>query len=155
MQHWRFSSVWSCMCVSWSLSYSTLFQWLTAPHLQSSYCTHASALCSWVPLVGTLEHEALVWVGYKLWRWAIICHVECITVSFLTFFQFGENTQWIMDGSALGRMGAKVPNHHEFSARVDSTEIVRAGAFNCNKATKWISGATLLFIHSSNTECIQ
>jgi hypothetical protein len=26
MQHWRFSSDWSCMCVSWSLSYGTLFQ---------------------------------------------------------------------------------------------------------------------------------
>ena len=25
MQNWRFSSDWSCMCVSWSLSYSTLF----------------------------------------------------------------------------------------------------------------------------------
>jgi hypothetical protein len=26
LQHWRFNSDWSCMCVYWSLSYSTLFQ---------------------------------------------------------------------------------------------------------------------------------
>jgi len=25
-QNWKFTSDWSCMCVSWSVSYSTLFQ---------------------------------------------------------------------------------------------------------------------------------
>jgi hypothetical protein len=38
---------------------------------------------------------------------AIIWHVGCIALSVLTFFQFGENTQWIMDGFALGRMHAR------------------------------------------------
>jgi hypothetical protein len=69
MQHWRFSSDWSCMCVSWSLSYSTLFQTDLLPHRQSLCSTCASALCFWVPLWGAWEHEALVWVEYKLWRW--------------------------------------------------------------------------------------
>jgi len=35
MQNWKFSSDWSYMCVSWSLSYSTLFQSDLLPHLQS------------------------------------------------------------------------------------------------------------------------
>jgi hypothetical protein len=101
MQHWRFSSDWSCMCVSWSLAYSTLFQWLTAPHLQSWYSAHA--LYSWVPLgiQGTCMSEVQAWkVG------TIICQMEYITLSFLTFFQFGENTQKIMDGVTQGRMCA-------------------------------------------------
>ena len=38
-----------------------------------------------------------------------------------------------------------------FSARVDSTEIARAGAFNCNKATKWIPGNNYtLLIHTAS-----
>ena len=67
MQHWRFSSDWSGMCASWSLSYSTSFQSDLLPHLQSLYSIHASA-CSWVPLGGTWENKALAWVGYKFWR---------------------------------------------------------------------------------------
>jgi len=59
---------------------------------------HASALCFWVPLRGTWEHKTLAWVGYKLWRWGKNFLYE------VHFFQFGENTQWIMDGFALGRV---------------------------------------------------
>ena len=70
------------VCVSWSLSYSALFQSDLLPHLQSLYSTHTSALRSRVPLGGTWEHEALVWVGYKLWRWgstllgSVLLHVS-------------------------------------------------------------------------------
>ena len=104
MQNWRFSSDWSCMCVSWSLSYSTLFQSDLLPSLQRLYSTHTSALCSWVPW----EHEALVWVGYKLLQRGnnLPCGVYyCKFLDF--FFQFGENIQWITDGFALGRMCAR------------------------------------------------
>ena len=47
----------------------------------------------------------------------IICHVECITLSFLTFFQFGENTQWIMDGFALGRVCARCVDIDHFCTK--------------------------------------
>jgi hypothetical protein len=76
---------------------------------------------------------------------AIICHVECITQSFFTFFQVGENSQSIMVGFALGRMCARCVDIDHFctkapwfsaEVRVDSTEIVRAGVFNCNTAAK-------------------
>ena len=69
MQYWRINSDWFCMCVYWSLSFSTLFQGDLLAHLHSLYSILASALCSWVPCWGTWEHKALAWVGYKLLKW--------------------------------------------------------------------------------------
>jgi hypothetical protein len=43
--------------------------------------------------------------------------VGCITPSFLTFFQFGENTQWIMDGFAVGRMCARCVDIDHFCTK--------------------------------------
>jgi len=66
LRHWRFNSDWSCTCVYWSVSYSTLFQSDLLPHLQSVYSILASALCSWVPCWGTCEHRrTLEWVGVQ------------------------------------------------------------------------------------------
>ena len=48
---------------------------------------------------------------------AIIFRVECITASFFTFFQFGENTQWIMDGFALGRMCTRCVDMDHFCTK--------------------------------------
>ena len=55
------------------------FRGTYCPHLQSLCSIHASALCSWVPFGGTWEHNALVWVGYKFWRWGknLPCGVYC------------------------------------------------------------------------------
>jgi hypothetical protein len=104
MQHWKFSSDWSCMCVSWSLSYSTLFQ---SDLLPSTFraCTPVMQVPLFPSALGNIKH--LCEWGTSSWGWAIYCPVECITPSCLNFFQFGENTQWIMDGFALGRMCAR------------------------------------------------
>jgi len=103
MQHCLFiSDYWSCMCVC--LSYSSLFQSDLLPHLQSLWSIQACALCFWVPLGRTWEHKALGWTGYKLWRWGNTLPCWVYYCEFLEFFQFGENTQWIMDGFAVGRM---------------------------------------------------
>ena len=99
------SDYWSCMCVF--LSYSSLFQSDLLPHLQSLWSIHACALCFWVPLGGTWEHKALGWMGCKLWRWGNTFPCWVHYCEFLEFFQFGENTQWIMDGFAVGRMCAR------------------------------------------------
>ena len=41
--------------------------------------------------LGNIRH--LCELGTSSEGGAIICHVECITVSFLTFLQYGENTR--------------------------------------------------------------
>ena len=130
--------------------------------LQSLCSIHAIALCSWVPLGGTWEYKALAWVGYKLWRRDNNLPCGVYYSKFLDFFPvWGEhsvNHGWLCTGEDVrqvcGHRSLFVPKHHGFSARVDSTEIVRAGIFNCNKAAKWISGTTLS-IHSSHTQCVQ
>ena len=96
------------VCVFLEVFLTALYFRVTyCPHLQSLYSIHASALCFWVPLWGTWEHKALAWVGYKLWGWG----------NNLTFFQFGENTQWIMDGFAMGRMCARHVDIDHFCAK--------------------------------------
>ena len=112
----RFSSNWSCMCVSWSLSYSTLFQSDLLPHLQSLCSTHASALCSWVPLGGTWEHKGLqsgvqtVKVGNNL-----PCGVHYC--KFFTFFQFGGehsvNRGWLCTREDVHQVCGNRPLLHQ------------------------------------------
>ena len=95
------------VCVFLEVFLTALYFRVTyCPHLQSLCFIHVSVFCFWVPFGGTGENKALAWVGYRLLRWggAILFHVQCITSSFLTFFQFGENIQWITEGFALGRM---------------------------------------------------
>jgi hypothetical protein len=96
MQHWRFSSDWSCICVSWSFSYSTLFQSDLLPHLQSFCCTQGSALCFWMPLGGTWEHKALARVGYRLWRWGrkLPCWIALLQVSWFSFSLGRTLSEW-------------------------------------------------------------
>jgi hypothetical protein len=119
MQHWRFSSDWSCMCVSWSLSYSTLFisEWLTAPTFRA--CTPLRQ----VPYVPECPLEELGNIGH-LHEWgtisevgAIICHVECITLSFLTFFPVWEehsvNHGWLCSGEDVCQMCGHRPLLHQ------------------------------------------
>jgi hypothetical protein len=86
------------------LSHSTLFQSDLLPHFQSLWSIQACALCFWVPLGGTW---GLAWGGCKLWRWGNTLQCWVYYCEFLEFFQFGENTQWIMDGFAVGRMCAR------------------------------------------------
>ena len=74
-------------------------------------------LCSWVPCWGTWEHKALVGVGYKLLRWGNNLQSGVYYSKFLDFFQFGENTQWIMDGFALGRMCARCADIDHFCTK--------------------------------------
>jgi hypothetical protein len=126
------------------VSYSTLFQSDLMPHLQSMFSNHASAMCSGLPLGGTLEHEALAWVGYKLWRWGnnLLCQVY-----YFEFFDFfsslgrtrSESWMTFCTGEDMARLSAK-------SGRF---EIVHAGNFNFNKATKWIY--RYIFLINSNT----
>jgi len=73
---------------------------------QRLFSIHGSAVCFWEPFECTGEHKALAWVRYKIWRWggAIMSYVKCITSSFLTFFQFGENISWNTEGFTLGMM---------------------------------------------------
>ena len=123
MQNWRYSSDWCCMCVYWSLSYSTLFQ---SDLLPPTF--RAGIPLIQVPFVSECPVEGLGNMRH-LYEWGtssegggagaaiIICHVECITLSFLTFFQFGENTQWIMDGFALGRVCARCVDIDHFCTK--------------------------------------
>jgi hypothetical protein len=78
------------------------------------FSIHASALCSWVPCWGIGEHKALVGVGYKLLWWGNNLQSGVYYSKFLDFFHFGENTQWIMDGFALGRMCARCADLEHF-----------------------------------------
>ena len=99
MQHWRCND-WSCMCVSLSLSYSTFIsEWLTVPTFR------ACAPFMQVPYVPECRWEGLGDIRH-LHEWGTSSEVggsvECITPSFLTFFQSGENTWWIVDGFAVG-----------------------------------------------------
>jgi hypothetical protein len=85
---------------------------LTALYFSVTYCptfTACTALMQ-VPYVSECPREGLGNIRHLCERGtsceggSIICHVECITARFLTFFfQFGENTQWPMEGLALGR----------------------------------------------------
>jgi hypothetical protein len=70
--------------------------------------------CPWEGL-GNIRHLR-EW-GTSSCSGAIICCMECITASFLTFFQIGENTQWITDGFALGRMCARCANIDHFCTK--------------------------------------
>jgi hypothetical protein len=101
--------VFGLLCVFLELVLTALFFRVTyCPHLQSLCSIHASALCFWVPLGGTWEHKALAWVGYKLLRWGDMLPHGVYYSKFLDFFfQLGKNTQWIMDGFALGRTCAR------------------------------------------------
>jgi hypothetical protein len=135
------------MCVSWTLSYSIVFQ-SDCPHLQSLYPICASALCSWVPLWGTWEDKVLVWVGYKFWRWGSKLPCRAYYSKFLNFFPvWGEhsvNHGWLCAGEDVCQVcGYRPLLHQRFSATVDSTESVRTGDYSFNKATKRISSTTL------------
>ena len=110
MQYWRFSSDWSCMCISWSLVI------LTALYLRVTYyptfraCTpftHVPYVCEcpWEGLGNTRHlHE---W-GTNSEDGAISCHVEYITPSFFTIFQFGgtlgESRMSLLWGGCVTRM---------------------------------------------------
>ena len=125
----------SCMCVCWSLSYSTLFQRDLLPHLQSLYSIHTSDYvpeCPW-KVLGNIRHLR-EW-GYKGLRWGnnLQCRVYCS--KFLDFFAvWGEHS--VNQGRVPGAWTCNTlaPKHHGFSARVDSTEIVFTGASNFNRA---------------------
>ena len=106
MQHWRFSSDWSYMCVSWSLVF------LTALYFGVTYCstfrahtsfTHVFYVCKF-PWEGPGNIRHLREWGTSTERGAISCHVEYVTPSFLTFFQFGRTLSKLRDGFALRRM---------------------------------------------------
>jgi hypothetical protein len=109
----------SCICVSWSLSYSTLFQSGLLLHLQGLCSIHSSALCSWVPLVGTWEHKALVWVRYKLWRWGnnLLCGVYYL--KFLNFFpvwgKHSVNHGWLCSGEVVHHVCGHRPLLHQIT----------------------------------------
>ena len=81
------------MCVTevflTALSFSDLLPPPSEVVLHSCRCLNVPE-CPWEGL-GTIRH--LRERGASSEGGAIICHVECITPSFLTFFQFGENTQ--------------------------------------------------------------
>ena len=117
MQHWWFSSDWSCMCVYWSLSFSTLFQSDLLPHLQSLFSIHASALCSWVPSWGTWEHKALARVRYKLLRWGNNLQSGVYYSKFLDFFPvWGEhsvNHGWLCTGEDVCQVCGHRPLLHQ------------------------------------------
>ena len=83
MQHWRFGNDWSCMCVSWSLSYSTSFQSDLLPPI-----FRTCAPCIQVPCIPECpwEHKALAWVGYNLWRWGNNLPCGVYYSEFLDFF---------------------------------------------------------------------
>jgi len=118
MQQWRFSSDWSCMCVSWSLSDSTSFQSGLLPHLQSWYSINASALCCWVPCCGTWEHKALERVGYTLLWWDNnLPYGGVHYFKFLHFFRvWGEhsvNHGWLCSGEDMCQVCGHRPRLHQ------------------------------------------
>ena len=74
---------------------------LTALYLRVSYCPtlRACTALMQVPYVPECRWEVLGNVKH-LCEWgsscegeAVSCHVECVTASFLTFFQIGDNTR--------------------------------------------------------------
>jgi hypothetical protein len=99
---------WCLVCVSWEIFLTVLyFRMSYCPPLQSLNSTHASALNSQVHPKGTWKREALAWVGYSLWRWGTNLTCEVYYSRFHEFFQYGENTWWIMDDFALGKICAR------------------------------------------------
>ena len=92
------------LCFLKSFLQHFIAEWLTAPpsELVLHSCKCLMFLSAPGEGLGNIRHLR-EW-GTSCAVGAVICHVERITVCFLTFFQFGENTQWITDGFALGRM---------------------------------------------------
>ena len=89
------------MCVSWCLSYSSLFQsdlLPPSPELVLHSRKHIMFV-RWEPLGGIWEHKALAWVGYKLWRWGNKLPCEVYYSKFLDFFSVWEedsvNHRWL------------------------------------------------------------
>jgi hypothetical protein len=86
-------------------------------HLQSLYCIHTSALCSWVPCWGTWEHKALVWVGCKLLRWGNNLPCGVYYSEFLDFFPvWGErsvNHGWLCTGEDVRQVCGHRPLLHQ------------------------------------------
>ena len=102
MQHWRFSSDWSCMCV-FEVS-------LTALYFRVTYCPPASTACApfmQVPCVPewSWEHKALVCMGNKLWRQGNNLPCGEYYSEFLDFFPvWGEhsvNHGWLCSGECV------------------------------------------------------
>ena len=116
MQHWRFISDWSCVFLEVLLT-ALYFRVTYCPHLQNLCSTHTSALCSWVPLGGTWEHEALVWVGNKLWRWGSKLPCGVYYCQFLDFFPvWGEqsvNHGWLCSGADVCQACGHRPLLHQ------------------------------------------
>jgi len=95
------------MCFLKSFLQHFISEWLAAPTFIA--CTQFTQV-PYVPgcpleVLGNIRHLCEWGTSYE--GGAIICHVEYITPSFLTFFQFGENTEWIMDGFAPWRTCAR------------------------------------------------
>ena len=105
MQQWSICSNWYFVCFYFNCQIFLAALYFTMTYCHTSWgCTlHACALCSRAPCVGAEEHEALACGGTSSWGVAISCHVEYITLSFLCFIMFRENTQWSMGGFALER----------------------------------------------------
>jgi len=106
MQHWRYSSDWSCMCVSWSLSYSTLFRSDLLPppsELMLHSCKSLLFLSALRRYWGT-SGTCMSGVQTLEVRWGNTFPCAMYYFKFLEFFQFGENIQWITEGFALWRM---------------------------------------------------
>jgi hypothetical protein len=140
---------------------------LTALYFKVTYCPPPSELVPhsykclvFLSALGR-DLETLARVGYRLWRWAIICHVECITVSFLTFFffnKFAENTQWIMDGFALGKVCARCADidhlnlGYNFITNILFSLSLSLSLIRCISKLKFIYWYTSFLIHSASLQ---
>ena len=97
-----------CVCFLKPFLQHFVSEWLTAPPSELVPHSHKCLLCSWVPLGGTWEHEALVWVGYKrLWCGSNLpCGVYYS--KFLDFFPvWGEhsvNHRWLCTGEDVDQV---------------------------------------------------
>jgi hypothetical protein len=143
---------------------------LSALYFRVTYCTHlqslcfiqACALCSWVALGGSWEHTALAWVGYMLWSWGNTLPCRVYYSEFLDFFPvWGEhsvNHGWLCSVEDVCEMcGDRLLLHQSTWGLAQEWTPPRQyaqGLQISTKLQKWTSGTTLLFIHSSNTQCI-
>ena len=106
MQHSRFSSDWSFVCFLQSFLQYFISEWLTATTFRAGTPFMSLPYVAKCPWEGLRNITALVWVGYRLWRWGIKLPCGVYYCKFHDLFpSWGEhsvNHGWLCSGEDVG-----------------------------------------------------
>jgi hypothetical protein len=104
------------VCVFLEVSLTALYFRLTYCPPPSELVLHLCKCLMFLSALGNIWHLHECGTSSGLWGSNLPCWVYyCKFLGF--FFQFGENTQWIMDGFVLGRMCARCVDIDHFCTK--------------------------------------